>query len=201
MIGTAPARSKRRLTCEDILPLAECATRKRHRGRIAKIKRRRRVEVGPYATFYFQNYDTMRQQVQEMLYIEKGGDAQLEDELSGYNPLIPQGSELIATIMLEIDEPARPVAVLSRLGGIENRTFLDITGELTRGQPDPTRENTSAEGKASAVQFFEVPVTRDQITWFKTPGMQVVVGFDHFNYAHMAVLPQAVRAALSEDFD
>ena len=98
MIGTAPARSKRRLTCEDILPLAECATRKRHRGRIAKIKRRRRVEVGPYATFYFQNYDTMRQQVQEMLYIEKGGDAQPEDELSGYNPLIRQGSELIATI-------------------------------------------------------------------------------------------------------
>jgi Protein of unknown function (DUF3501) len=143
----------------------------------------------------------MRLQVQEMLYIEKGGDAQLENELSAYNPLIPQGSELIVTIMFEIDEPARRAAVLSRLGGIENQAFLDVAGERIHGQPDPTRENTSAEGKASAVQFLKFPFTRDQITGFKTSGMQFVVGFDHSNYAHMAVLPEPVRAALSEDFN
>jgi len=201
MISTAPPRSKR-LTREDILPVAEYAVvRREHRRRIAEINRRRRIEVGPFATFHFENHNTMRQQIQEMLHIEKGGDAQLEDELSAYNPLIPQGSELIATIMFEIDEPARRVAVLSRLGGIENHAFLDVAGERIGGQPDPTRENTSAEGKASAVHFLKFPFTRDQITWFKTPGMQVVIGFDHLNYAHMAVLPQAVRAALSEDFD
>ena len=162
MIGTAPARSKRRLTCEDILPLAECATRKRHRGRIAKIKRRRRVEVGPYATFYFQNYDTMRQQVQEMLYIEKGGDAQLEDELSGYNPLIPQGCELIATIMLEIDEPARPVAVLSRLGGIENRHFSMFPGSEPAASPIPPAKTKVPRGRHRRYNSlkFPLPATR-----------------------------------------
>ena len=153
MTETAP-RDKRRLTREDILPVAEyAAARREHRRRIAEIKRRRRIEVGPFASVHFENYDTMRQQIQEMLYIEKDGDAQLEDELSAYNPLIPQGSELIATIMFEIDEPARRAAVLSHLGGIEIHAFLDVAGERIRGQPDPTRENIGAEGKASAVQF------------------------------------------------
>jgi hypothetical protein len=183
------------------LSVAEyAAVRRDQRGRIAEIKRRR-IEVGPLATFHFENYNTMRQQVREMLYIAKGGDAQLEDELSAYNPLIPQGSELIATIMFEIDEPERCAALLSHLSGIENQAFLDVAGERIRGQPDPTRENTSAEGKPSAVQFLKFPFTRDQITRFKTPGTQVVIGFDHSNYAHMAVLPEPVRAALSEDFD
>ena len=202
MVATASPRFKRRLTREDILPLAESATvRREHRGRIAEIKQRRRIEVGPFATFHFENYDTMRQQVQEMLYIEKGGDAQLKDEFSAYNPLIPQGDELVATVMFEIDEPARHTEVLSRLGSIENHAFLDVAGERIGGQPDPTRENTSAEGKASAVQFLKFPFTPGQINQFKTPGTQVVVGFDHPNYAHMAVLPEPVRAALSGDFD
>jgi Protein of unknown function (DUF3501) len=201
MVATVSPRSKRRLTREDILPVAEyAAVRRDERGRIAEIKRRRRIEVGPFATFHFENHNTMRQQIQEMLHIEKFGDAQLEDDLSAYNPLISQGSELIATIMFEIDEPARRAAVLSRLGGIENHAFLDVAGERIGGQPDPTRENTSAEGKASAVQFLKFPFTRDQITRFKTPGIQVVVGFDHSNYAHMAVLSGPMRAALSEDF-
>jgi Protein of unknown function (DUF3501) len=202
MINTAPPRSKRRLTREDISPVAEyAAVRRDERGRIAEIKRRRRIEVGRFATFRFENYDTMRQQVQEMLYIEKGGAAQLEDELSANNPLIPEGSELIATIMFEIDEPERRAAVLSRLGGKENQAFLNVAGERIRGQPDPTRENTNAEGKASAAQFLKFPLTGDQITRFKIPGTQVVVDFDHSNYAHTAVLPEPVRAALSEDFD
>jgi hypothetical protein len=182
MIGIAPPRSKRQLTREHISPLAEyAAVRQEQRGRIAEIKCLRRIEVGPFATFHFENYNTMRQQIQEMLYIEMGGDAQLEDELSAYNPLIPRVSELIATIMFEIDEPTRRAAVPSRLGGIENRAFFDVAGGRTRGQPDPTRENTSAERKASTVQFLKFPFTRDQIIRFKTPGMQVVVGFDNSN--------------------
>ena len=143
----------------------------------------------------------MRQQFQEMLYIETGGDAQMEDELSAYNLLIPQGSELVATFMFEIDEPVRRAAVLSRLGGIEHHAFLDVAGERIRGFPDPTRENTSAGRKASAVQFVKFPFTGGQIAWFKNRGTPVVVGFDHPNYAHMAVLPEPVCAALSEDFD
>jgi len=201
MTCTAP-RHTRRLTREDILPLAEyAAVRRQQRSWIAEVKRQRRLEVDPFATFHFENYDTMRQQVQEMLYIEKGGDVQLENELSAYNPLIPQGSELIATMMFEIDDPVRRSSVLGRLGGIENRAFLDVADERIRGCPDPTRENTSAQGKASAVQFVKFPFAESQINRFKSRATQVVVGFDHPNYAHMAVMPERVHAALSEDFD
>jgi hypothetical protein len=195
-------RSQRRLTHNDIAPLADYAARRgEERRRITEIKRHRRLEVGPFAAFYFENFETMRHQVQEMLHIEKGGDAQLEDELAAYNPLIPQGSELVATVMFEIDDPVRRGRMLSQLGGIESRVFLEIAGEPIRGEPDPTRENTSPEGKASSIQFLRFPFTADQIARFRTPGTQVVAGFDHPSYRHMAVLPDPVRAALATDFD
>jgi Protein of unknown function (DUF3501) len=198
----ALARNKRQLTRDDILPPAEyAAMRSEQRKRITEIKRHRRVEVGPFATFYFENYETMRHQVQEMLHIERGGEAQIEDELAAYNPLIPQENELVATVMFEIDDPARRASVLARLGGIEDHVFLDIAGQRIRGEPDPTRENTSPEGKASSVQFLRFPFTDDQIARFKTSGAQAIAGFDHPNYGHMAVLPEPVRAALAEDFD
>jgi len=193
---------KRSLTRDDILPLAEYTNiRGAERKRITDVKRQRRLEVGPFGAFYFENYDTMRHQVQEMLYIEKGGEAQLEDELAAYNPLIPRGSELVATVMFEIDDPGRRNSVLKRLGGIENHVFLDVAGERIRGEPDPTRENTSPEGKASSVQFIKFPFTVDQIARFKTPGTQIIAGFDHPNYGHMALLPEPVRATLAVDFD
>ena len=196
------ARHQRQLTRDDILPPAEyAAMRSEQRKRITEIKRHRRVEVGPFATFYFENGETMRHQVQEMLHIERGGEAQIADELAAYNPLIPQEDELVATVMFEIDDPARRASVLARLGGIENHVFLDIAGQRIRGEPDPTRENTSPEGKASSVQFLRFPFTDDQIARFKTPGAQAIAGFDHPNYGHMAVLPEPVRAALAEDFD
>lgn len=201
MIET-PGTHKRRLTREDILPLVEyAAIRSEQRQRITEMKRHRRVEVGPFATFYFENYDTMWHQVQEMLHIEKGGEAQIEDELAAYNPLIPQGSELVATVMFEIDDPVRRAATLARLGGIENHVLLDVGGERIRGEPDPTRENTSADGKASSVQFIRFPLTADQAARFKTPGTRIIAGFDHPAYGHMAVLPEPVRASLAEDLD
>jgi hypothetical protein len=196
-----PAHNKRQLTRADILPPAEyAAMRSERRKRITETKRHRRVEVGPFATFYFENYETMRHQVQEMLHIERGGEAQIEDELAAYNPLIPQGKELVATVMFEIDDPTRRASVLARLGRIENHVFLDIARERIRGEPDPTRENTSPEGKASSIQFLRFPFTDNQIARFKTPGAQVIAGFDHPNYGHMAMLPEPVRTALAEDF-
>jgi hypothetical protein len=186
----------------DLLPPAEYAKRRsEERRRIAELKRRRRLEVGPYATFSFENFATIRHQVQEMLHIEQGGEAQIEDELAVYNPLIPQGRELIATVMFEIDDPVRRAATLARLGGIENHVFLDVAGERVRGVPDPDRENTTPEGKASSVQFITFPFSAEQIARFKTPGTRVLAGFDHPDYGHIAILPEAVCAALAEDFD
>jgi uncharacterized protein DUF3501 len=194
--------SRRCLTRADILPLDEYVKVRRERRRqITELKKHRRIEVGPFATFYFENFETMWQQVQEMLYIEKGGEEQIADELAAYNPLIPQGSELSATVMFEIDDPKRRETALSRLGGIENCAFIEIASERVRGEPDPSRENTSPEGKASSVQFIRFPFSSSQIAAFKQPGARVLVGFDHPNYGHMAVIAEPVRASLAEDFD
>src|SRR5579863_3053379 len=131
-------KAKRALTRADIIPTAEyAATRRQRRQAISEVKKRRRVEVGPFATFYFENYETMWQQVHEMLFVEKGGEAQIEDELAAYNPMIPQGNELIATVMLEIDDPLRRATALARLGGIEEHIFLELDGERIAGKPDP----------------------------------------------------------------
>jgi len=144
-------------------------------------------------------------QVQEMLHIEKGGDAQLADELDAYNPLIPQGRELVATVMFEIEDARHRARVLAQLGGIEDHAFIEVPiaegGERIRGKPDPTRENTSPDGKASAVQFIRFPFTDQQIAAFERPGARVLVGFEHPNYGHQATLPEPVRAALADDFD
>jgi hypothetical protein len=191
---------KNRLTRADILPIEQYVRERReHRRRVSDIKRNRRVEVGPFCTFYFENADTMWHQIHEMLYIERGGEAQIADELEAYNPLIPQGDELSATVMFEIDDPAQREKALARLGGIEHRMFLTVGRERIMGIADPTRENSTPDGKASAVQFLRFPFTPQQKALFKKPDAQVVVGIDHPDYGHMAVMPEAVRAALAED--
>jgi hypothetical protein len=193
--------AKRLLTRADILPLEQYARgRDEERRRISALKRARRVEVGPFATFHFENFETVRHQVREMLLIERGGEAQLVDELDAYNPLIPQGQELIATVMFEIDDPGQRDRALQRLGGVENGMFLSVGGERIAGIPDSSRENTSAEGKASAVQFLRFPFTAAQKTLFQTPGTLVLVGIDHANYGHLALLSEAVRSTLAKDF-
>ena len=187
----------------DIMKLADYVKeRAERRRRMAELKRARRVEVGPFATFYFESYATMWHQIHEMLYIEKGGEEQIADELRAYNPLIPQGSELVATVMIEIDDEVRRKSVLERLGGIEDTMFLQVAGEQVRGRPDGDRENTRPEdNKASSVQFVHFAFTPAQIERFRAPGAQILVGFDHPNYGHLAVMPEAVRAALATDFD
>jgi len=193
---------QRQLTRDDFLPPAEYQpVRRERRRRLSEVKRQRQVEIGPIAIMHFENLETVRHQIQEMLYIEKGGDAQLKEELEAYGPLIPQGTELVATVMFEIDDPVRRGVELMRIGGIENHAYMDVDGQRVRSEPDPTRENTSAEGKASAVQFLKFTFALDLISRFKTPGAQIFVGFDHPNYAHMIALPDSARSALAEDFD
>ena len=191
----------RALTRADILPIERyLAERREHRQRIAALKKTRRLEVGPYATLFFENFDTMWHQVHEMLAIERGGEAQIADELDAYNPLIPLGDELSATVMFEIEDPVRRARELARLGGIEHRLSIAVDGRKIAGLPDPTRENTSPDGKASSVQFIRFPFDAAAKARFKEPGAAIVVGFDHPNYGHMAVMPEAVRQALAGDF-
>src|SRR5687768_15255042 len=108
--------TERRITPADVTaPEIYARERAERRRALIPVKKNRRVEVGPFATFYFENFATMLAQVQEMLHIEKGGQEQIQGELDTYNPLIPQGRELIATLMLEIDDPVRRTSVLKRL--------------------------------------------------------------------------------------
>ena len=190
----------RQIETSAILPAAEYVkVRADRRKRITEIKKNRRLEVGPFATFYFENYDTMLHQVHEMLFIEKGGAEQIPDELAAYNPLIPKGSELVATVMFEIDDPVRRARVLANLGGVEHQAFIRVGGEIVRGVPEDDQERSREDGKASSVQFIRFPFTAAQVAAFKGGEGDVVVGFDHPNYGHMAVMPPAVRAALGED--
>ena len=185
-----------------IIPLEEYRSqRAERRKRMTEIKKNRRLEVGPFATFYFESYDTMLHQVHEMLFIEKGGAEQLPDELAAYNPLIPQGSELVATVMFEIDDPLRRARVLASLGGVEDKAFIRLGADTIGGVSEEDQERTREDGKASSVQFIRFPFTPAQIAAFRGSGGDVIVGFDHPNYGHMAVMPPAVRQALAQDFD
>ena len=192
---------KHELVAADILPVAEYAKqRTEHRRRVAALKRDRRIEVGPYVTFYFESYDTMWLQVQEMVYIEKGGAAQVPDELAAYDPLVPKGNELVATFMIEIDEPDRRQRILGTLGGIEETAFLRVAGETIKALAEADQDRTTAEGKASSVQFVHFPFTKAQVAAFCRQGAEVMIGFTHPKYGHMAVVPEHVRAELARDF-
>lgn len=193
---------KHEITRADILPLSVYEKeRKERRKRTAEMKAKRRVEVGPFATFYFENYETMLHQVHEMLAIEKGGDEQVQSELEAYNPLIPKGRELIATLMFEIEDPARRARELARLGGVELQIYLVAGGTRVHAQQIGDDERTRADGKISSVHFLRFEFPREAVAAFKQPGAEIVLDIAHPNYAHMARLSEPVRAELARDFD
>ena len=194
--------SPKAITREDILAFDDyAASRKERKRALTAVKKDRRMEVGPHATFYFENYETMWNQIHEMLYIERGGENQIPDELAAYNPLIPQGRELVATVMFEIGDADRRAKVLATLGGIEETVFITVGDEKIMGVPEIDVDRTNADGKASSVQFVHFPFTDSQVIAFSAGEADVSVGFSHDSYAHTAGMPAAVRAALSKDFD
>jgi len=174
--------------------------RKELRKNIVEFKKNRRISLGPYATFYFESYETMLAQVQEMLYIEKGGDEQLKDELTAYNPLIPDGKELIATLMFEIDNPVSRSAFLSKVGGIEQNVFMKVDGEIVKAIPEVDVDRTSADGKASSVQFIHFRFNDEQIKKFKSNSLLIEIGIDHKEYSHSTKLNDVTVKSLSADF-
>ena len=145
--------------------------------KISVLKENRRVPVGPHATFYFECYQTMIYQVQEMLYIERGGKEQLYDEIKAYNPLVPKGKELVATLMFEIDN------------------------EKIFAKPEDDTERTSDDGKASSVHFIHFHFSKSQIESFTNNDNNVIIGFDHKNYSHFSQLSEESKEELSNDFD
>ena len=195
-------RDKRVISKEDIIPLdIYTSKRKELRKKIVEFKKDRRIPLGPYATFYFESFETMLAQVQEMLYIEKGGDEQLKDELIAYNPLVPNGKELTATLMFEIDNPISRAAFLGKVGGIEDKVYMKVDGDLIKAVPEEDVDRTSAEGKASSVQFIHFKFNDDQIKKFKSNVSQIELGIDHNEYFHSTKLNKASIDSLVSDFN
>lgn len=191
----------RKITRDDIVDTsAYAAQRAERRKAILPRKRLRRVEVGPHATFYFECFETMLQQVQEMLYIEKGGAEQVDDELRAYNPLIPQGNELVATVMFEIEDERQRAVILRQLTHVEETIFLDIGGERLKAGFEQETERTTPDGKTSSVHFIRFTLTPAQISRFRDASVPVMLGFTHSNYGHIAVLQGATRQELAGDF-
>ena len=194
-------KQAREVTKTDIIPLEKYSkNRKQIRKEIIDFKKNRRVPLGPYATFYFECYETMLAQIQEMLYIEKGGNDQLKDELSAYNPLIPKGQELVATLMFEIDNVLSRTEFLNKVGGIEKKIFIKINNEIINSTSEKDVDRTSSEGKTSSVHFIHFHFTDEQIIKFKDLGNEVILGIDHKLYNHMTKISEHTRKALIKDF-
>lgn len=191
----------RLITRADILPMTEYGiVRDERRRKMAETKKTRRVHVGPDITFYFENFATMLHQVHEMLAVERGGEEQIDDELRAYNPLIPGGRELVATMMIEIDDARRRDRVLRSLAGIETSAAFYLGEEMVRAVPADDASRTTADGKTSSVHFLRFPFTDAQAAAFRVAGTRVLLGLSHPEYDHIAAIPEAVRAALAADF-
>ena len=195
------SKEKRQIEKEDLLPSdVYTKSRKQIRKDLVEFKKDRRIALGPYATFYFESFETMVAQVQEMLHIEKGGDEQLKDELIAYNPLVPSGKELIATLMFEIDNPISRAKFLGKVGGIEEKVFMKINNEIVKAVPEADVDRTSAEGKASSVQFIHFKLNDDQIFKFKSDSATIELGIDHKEYTHTTKLSENSIKSLCDDF-
>ena len=175
-------------------------SRKKIRKELVEFKKNRRLQLGPYATFYFESFETMLGQIQEMLHIEKGGDEQLKDELAAYNPLIPKGNELVTTLMFEIDNPITRADFLGKVGGIEEKVYLRVGAENIKAVPETDVDRTSTEGKASSVQFLHFMFSEDQIKKFKNLSTEVYIGIDHDLYNHKEKISENIKASLVKDF-
>ena len=195
------SKEKKQIEKEDLIPADVYAnSRKQIRKDLVEFKKNRRISLGPYATFYFESFETMLAQVQEMLYIEKGGDEQLKDELNAYNPLVPKGNVLTATLMFEIDNPISRAAFLGKVGGIEEKIFMKIDGEIIKAVPEEDVDRTSVDGKASSVQFIHFKFNDDQVIKFKSANVNIDLGIDHKDYSHTTKLNTDNIKSLLEDF-
>ena len=195
-------RAKHSITASDLMDLEEYGkARKEMRAENVLLKKQRRLFVGPYVTVFFESFETMVMQIQEMLYIEKGGDAQLADELAAYNPMVPNGRELTVTLMFEIPDENRRRNFLAKLGGVENKVAIVVGDARIMAVPEGDVERSTEEGKASSVHFLHFPFTGAQIKAFHDPETKVLLEIAHDHYGHLSVIPSETRAILANDFD
>jgi len=194
-------RESRNITAADILPLHRYEQVRAEKKREAiERKKLTRLSVGPHATVLFETWDSMWLQIHEMLRIEKGGEAQLADEIAAYGPMVPQGAELTATVLFEMDDPAKRAAFLRSIGGIESHIAIRVGDHVVKARPEGDVERTrESDGKASAVHFFHFNFPPEAVAaWTSGDGTAMLV-IDHPNYGHAALFGGEARAFLAKE--
>jgi len=194
-------RDQRTITAADILPVEQFqAIRAKKKAEAIARKKLTRVSVGPNATVLFETWDSMWLQIQEMLRIEKGGDAQIPDELAAYDPMVPKGSELTATVLFEVGDPVRRDAFLRSIGGIEKHVAIEVDGHRIRARPEGDIERTrERDNKASAVHFFHFDFPPEAVAAWKSGVGSALVLMDHPRYGHAALVSAETREFLARE--
>jgi hypothetical protein len=196
---TATAPDDGRLAPADLLSLEQYArVRTEFRTRAIEHRRRRTVAVGPSTTWCFEDRLTVQYQVQEMLRVERIFEpGAIQDELAAYNPLIPDGANLKATLLIEFVDPVERAAALARLKGIERRCHLAIGDQVCYAIADEDLEREN-ETKTSAVHFLRFEISA-QARRLLAAGAPLRAGIDHPAYTHSVELAAPARAALAAD--
>ena len=190
-----------RLTRRDLLSLESYAEQRvAFRARVIAHKRARSVPLGPNLTLSFEDQLTVQYQVQEMLRIERIFEAQaIDDELAAYNPLIPDGGNLKATLLIEFPDAEERKRALTRLRGIEDAVFIEVAGERSAPIADEDLERSDAE-KTSAVHFLRFELHKPARQALKR-GAPLTVVCEHPQYRHTTEVTDATRRALAADLD
>ena len=175
--------------------------RKSLREKMVLRKKFRRVDIGPYVTVYFENKDTIIHQINEMVYIEDGGEQQIDDEILAYKSLVPDGRELVATVMVEIDSPLKRAEVLSKMGGFEQTFSINIGNLSVKGKAELDVDRTTSDGKASSVQFVHFNFNNEEIKKFKDSNLKIALSINHEAYAHSTYLQSDTQHELGLDFN
>jgi len=190
------------LAVEDLYSLEQYhGLRQDFRAKVLAHKRNRQIAIGPNATLYFEDRLTIQYQVQEMLRIERIFETEgIEEELSTYNPLIPDGSNLKATFMLEFPDVDERKVALQALRGVEDRTYMRV-GDLSRVNAiaDEDLERTD-DDKTSAVHFMRFEFSAEMVAALRA-GAQLFAGIDHPELQREVVLSAESRESLLADFD
>lgn len=192
--------STRAITPADLMDRdAYRRTRGEARRRISAVKRDREVRIGPVATLYFENFETVLHLVRELLLIGDGDAAQVEAELAAYGSMTPRGRELTATAIFETEDPLIQAQSLSPLAGLESCISLDIAGERIAGVADA--EAPVGADRTAGVAFVVFPFTSSAADAFKAGLVRATFRIDHPNYAHATDLTHGAQMALAADLD
>ncbi len=191
-----------KLTRDSLWSLEQYAeVRSDFRSEVMAHKAPRRIAIGPHATLYFEDFTTMKYQVQEMLRTERIFEAAgIEEEIEAYNPLIPDGTNLKATFMIEYADVDDRRKALARLGGIEDTIWVRAEGgEKVYAIANEDLDRTEGD-KASAVHFLRFELGPETIKAFKS-GSPIAFGIDHEGLAGSVTLTEEQIASLAADLD